>query len=357
MNHQLTGLKAIQKCTVEEIAATVLYEGYILYPYRASAIKNQHRFNFGTLPPKLKTLTKQEATNCAMRTECLVVGEAARLRLRVRFLHPMSRKIGKLKTSADAFDSAAPPEYEIVASMSIRGNILQTWQEVIEREIDINDLSVCSLVGHSHPTEFTFAGCYQIEPLEEADGSVVGMILRQQVPVIGRIDVSAELVSPELIRLSVEVRNETLLEEGAESDREALMLRSLASTHTILELTDGKFISLLETPSKYSAAAAQCNNQGCWPVLIGQPGDQSTMLSSPIILYDYPQIAAESDGDFFDGCEIDEMLALRVMTLTDDEKRQMRGVDDRARAILDRTDSRPEEYLMKLHGSMRKPVE
>jgi hydrogenase maturation protease len=254
-------------------------------------------------------------------------------------------------------DFDAPPEYEMVAAMSIRGDVLQTWQEVVEREIEINGLSLCSLVGHSHPAEFTFAGCDQIEPLIEADRSIVGMILRRQEPVNGWIDVFVESVSSGLVRLSVEVRNETPLEDGAECDREALMLRSLASTHTILELTDGKFVSLLETPPEYATAAAQCNNLGCWPVLIGQPGDQSTMLSSPIILYDYPQIAAESDGDFFDGCEIDEMLALRVMTLTDDEKQQMRGVDDRARAILERTDSRPEEYLMKLHGSMRRPVE
>ncbi len=45
---------------------------------------------------------------------------------------------------------------------------------------------------------------------------------------------------------------------------------------------------------------------------------------SPIILYDYPQIAPESAGDFFDSTEMDEMLTLRIMTLTDDEKSDMR---------------------------------
>ena len=55
------------------------------------------------------------------------------------------------------------------------------------------------------------------------------------------------------------------------------------------------------------------------------------MLCSPIILYDYPKIAPESAGDFFDGTEMDEMLTLRVLTLTDAEKQEMRNGDPRAR--------------------------
>ena len=76
------------------------------------------------------------------------------------------------------------------------------------------------------------------------------------------------------------------------------------------------------------------------------------MLSSPIILYDYPEIAPESPGDLFDGTEIDEILTLRIMTLTEEEKRAMRGVDERARQILERTETLPVEQLMKMHGAM-----
>ena len=32
---------------MEEIANAILYEGYMLYPYRASSVKNQQRWNFG----------------------------------------------------------------------------------------------------------------------------------------------------------------------------------------------------------------------------------------------------------------------------------------------------------------------
>jgi hydrogenase maturation protease len=46
-------------------------------------------------------------------------------------------------------------------------------------------------------------------------------------------------------------------------------------------------------------------------------------------------------------------LSLRIMTLTDEEKREMRESDDRARKILERTESLPEEQLMKLHGALR----
>lgn len=63
------------------------------------------------------------------------------------------------------------------------------------------------------------------------------------------------------------------------------------------------------------------------------------MLASPIILYDYPRLAPESPGELFDGTEIDEILSLRVLILTDNEKRLAAAVDERARALLDRTAS------------------
>ena len=93
---------------------------------------------------------------------------------------------------------------------------------------------------------------------------------------------------------------------------------------------------------------------GTWPVLIGEEGQRDTVLSSPIILYDYPQIAPESPGDLFDGAEIDEILSLRIMTMTDEEKQEMRQSDARARKILERTEALPEEQFLKLHGALRR---
>jgi hydrogenase maturation protease len=115
----------------------------------------------------------------------------------------------------------------------------------------------------------------------------------------------------------------------------------------------GEFVSLFEPPAELQGIVADCQNVGAWPVLVGEPGHRDTLLASPIILYDYPQIAPESAGDLFDGTEIDEILSLRIMTLTDEEKREIRDSDDRAREILDRTESMPVEQFMKLHGAVR----
>ena len=55
---------------VEKIANAVLYEGYMLYPYRPSAVKNQQRFNFGVLYPR-------EYCELQLGSECL--GDADRM--------------------------------------------------------------------------------------------------------------------------------------------------------------------------------------------------------------------------------------------------------------------------------------
>ena len=95
-----------------------------------------------------------------------------------------------------------------------------------------------------------------------------------------------------------------------------------------------------------------CQNLRTWPVMVGNKGERDAMLSSPIILYDYPQIAPESPGALFDGSEIDEILSLRIMTLSDDEKEQMRQ-DERTREILERTEALTPEQFMKMHGTIR----
>ena len=138
-----------------------------------------------------------------------------------------------------------------------------------------------------------------------------------------------------------------------------VVLRTLVSTHSILGVRGGEFVSLLEPPDDCRAAAAACQNRGTWPVLVGDHHDRDTMLSSPIIRYDYPCVAPESPGDFFDAAEIDEMLTLRILTLTDEEKRAMAGVDARAAALPARTEATTREQLGRLHGTLRdlRPVE
>jgi hypothetical protein len=77
------------------------------------------------------------------------------------------------------------------------------------------------------------------------------------------------------------------------------------------------------------------------------------MLSSPIVLYDFPSVANESPGDLFDAAEIDEILSLRILTMTDEEKKEARSTDPRARALLDRVESLTPDAMAALHGTIR----
>jgi len=152
------------------------------------------------------------------------------------------------------------------------------------------------------------------------------------------------------VRLRVE---NTTTSESALADRETALRRSLLGCHVLLYVDDGLFVSLTDPPPHASAVVSSCVNQHTWPVLAGAPGTRHLVLSAPIILYDYPAIAPESSGDFFDATEIDELLALRVMTMTDQEKREAAGTDERARQIVARAGDQPTAALATLHGAIR----
>ncbi len=309
---------------VDQIANAVLYEGYILYPYRRSAIKNQQRFNFGVIGPRESDGAPGEP--CRQQTECLVTGDAdSSVTVRVRFLHLLTRE------TEDG----------------------QPWQEAIEREVEAPELLLCELLSAAQQVSFHFSGT-ESRDFEKGQGEAGGEYLQQAVA--GEIEIAAVQLNPQLFKITVATVNLTpahLVENTARINRDELMLRSLVSAHTILNVREGEFVSLLDPPEALRQAAAACRNIGTWPVLVGEEGEREVMLSLPIILYDYPQIAPESAGDFFDGMEIDEVLTLRLLTLTEEEKRELREGDERARQILERTESMPADQLMKLHGAMR----
>ena len=146
------------------------------------------------------------------------------------------------------------------------------------------------------------------------------------------------------------VENTTPLPASGEIGRETAQRHALASTHIALGAERGAFVSLIDPPAELAEAAARCDNRGLWPVLAGPEGTADMMLAAPIILYDHPRIAPESPGDLFDGCEIDEILTLRILTLTDAEKREIAAADPRSRAMLERTEALTEEEIARLHG-------
>jgi hypothetical protein len=154
-------------------------------------------------------------------------------------------------------------------------------------------------------------------------------------------------VSPGLHRLTVLIENET---SWAGGPREAAMRRTFCSTHTVLRAEGGAFVSLTDPPPVLAKAAAACENRGTWPVLVGEEGARQTLLSSPIILEDHPRIAPESPGDLFDAGEIDQMLILNTLSLTDEEKAEARASDPKVRELLDRSEGLSHEELMALHG-------
>jgi hydrogenase maturation protease len=177
--------------------------------------------------------------------------------------------------------------------------------------------------------------------------------VRKQESILARVTLSASPVNEELYKITLEIANGGSVNDPDKCSRDCVLMRSLLSAHSILSVNGGEFVSLLDAPEELKEFAAQCKNVGTWPVLVGEENQRDAMLSSPIILYDYPQIAPESAGDLFDGTEIDEILALRILTLTEDEKREMRHGDERARQILERTEALPEEQFLKLHGVLR----
>ncbi len=293
---------------VEKIAAAILYEGYILYPYRPTAIKNRQRWNFGTLYPRVYAQAQRPEEPFRLVAECLVVADAqAALDLRLRFL----QLIRQQQSVAELTDPSL------------------AWDEAVERTLEKSNLRIHDLLAS--PLALTLP----IEGLHIA------------------LTIAAQTIDDRACKLRLEVQNTTPLPSGAEAKRDEALPLSFVSAHLLLGITGGEFVSLLDPPEAYRASVAACSNQGVFPVLAGEEPDRSLMFCSPIILYDYPKIAPESEGDFFDGTEMDEMLTLRVLTLTDAEKQEMQNGDPRARRILERTEALTSDAMLKAHGVIR----
>jgi hydrogenase maturation protease len=333
---------------IDAIANALLYEGYMLYPYRPSAVKNRQRFNFGVLYPPSYCAAQSGSDACSAQAECLVERAPAResapaVEVRVRFLKLVTRNLVFRNLVTQATHSQAEKGSAPAASC---------WQEAIECEVSAPRCGLDALAEEPLALPFGFPGSREGEGLGGEDPPPRGEVVRSQEPVEGILEISAEAKTDDLFRLRVRVENRTRF-EGGEGSREQALARSLVSAHILLGVADGGFVSLLDPPESLKDLAAGCQNVGVWPVLVGAEGARDTMLASPIILYDYPRIAPESPGDLFDGAEIDEILALRILTMTDDEKHEMRQADERSRKILERTERLPTEHLMRLHGTLR----
>jgi hypothetical protein len=328
-----------------KVADAVLYEGYLLYPYRASAAKNQARWQFGVLMPRLWSEHGPDEP-WATQTECLLEPEeATTVRVLVRFLHVQAKTVEVVDVEAGTFHQAD--------TLPVDGSELVPWDEAAEQEVAV-EAPLARLLDGELATPLERPGGRRVEPVNSAAGRLVGRTVRRRWPVLGSVKLSAErLEGPYgLVRLRLVLENATAWNDPG-ADRSVALRHSLVAAHSLIGIDQGVFLSLLDPPEWAKPAAEACQNLHTWPVLIGDEGRRDAMLSSPIILYDHPTIAPESPGDLFDATEIDEILTLRTMALTEEEKREARATDERAAAIIDRVDNMPPELLERLHGAVR----
>jgi hydrogenase maturation protease len=265
----------------------------------------------------------------------------------------VARSIAKVRTPLSELSSVTDANIEKVERLEVNGTFYQTWQEAVEEVIEVTEFNLSALAAQPMQWPFRLSARQEREAVRDQRGLIIGIIHRDKARVAGKIDFAAQRLEQGLYKLTTRISNDSQVEAFVTPSRDEALARSLVSAHTILEVRDGEFVSLVDPPEAYRSYASACQNLGTWPVLVGEQGQRDTILSSPIILYDYPQIAPESPGDLFDGAEIDEILSLRILTMTDEEKREMRQSDDRARHILERTEALPEEHFAKLHGVLR----
>jgi hypothetical protein len=330
---------------VEPIADAILYEGYLLYPYRSSALKNQERWTFGILHAPEDSAASGGLDPGRLQTECLLVATPdAEVELAVRFLHPARREVQR--TSEGGF--------EPVESVSVGERRLEPGQEAAPVRIDAGPISLAELAREGLRRPFVSEAGRRTESVRDESGRVAALVIREHERLEGLLEATATPLAGGTYKLTVQVSNVTPARPGTLSERRGSVLRSLVSAHVVLGTRGGEFVSLLDPPMSLRAEAEACRNVGVWPVLVGTSGRRDTVLCSPIILDDFPAIAPESPGLSFDGLEIDEILTLRILTLTPDERRMMAAADDRARSLLERTENLGPEARARLHGALRR---
>ena len=319
------------------VADAVLYEGYLLYPYRASSEKNASRWQFGVLgPPGAADRMLGEPESMTLHTILTGVTEASSITVHLRFLQLQHRQV-RDESGQD------------VASLLVDGRTEITWDEAVEQELDLPFTELSA--GVDPPTEsegssVNVEGGSEVETLP-AGGSVV----RTRWPLHAVVEVGTEQHG-RFTRLTVRVRN---THPDRPNTKDDATRTSLLGAHLLVEAGGCAFASVIDPPEGAQEVVDRSRQDRCWPFLAGVEGENDLLLGSPIILYDYPEVAAESVGALFDATEIDEILTLRVMTMTDAEKAEARATDPRAAAIIDRCDAMSPGDMQQLHGILRDP--
>jgi hypothetical protein len=320
------------------VADAVLYEGYLLYPYRASSDKNRTRWQFGVLgPPGAADRGLGEPDAMTMTTLLTGVGPGSSLVVRLRFLQLQQRQV------LDA-------EGREVEALDLGDRTELTWDEAVEQEVvvPVTELSEARSARTVTPSDNSVPveGGTEVEPLPGG-----ASVVRRRWPLSAVVSARSTSHGP-FTEVALTVRND-------HPDRPATRVEatrtSLLGAHLLVEAEGCAFVSVVDPPAEAKALVDGVRQDRCWPVLAGVEGETDLLLGSPIILYDHPEVAPESAGALFDATEIDEILTLRVMTMTDAEKAEARATDPRAAAIIERCDSMTPGDLQQLHGIFRDP--
>jgi hypothetical protein len=330
-----------------KVADAVLYEGYVLYPYRASSAKNRMRWQFGVLTPPAWAEAASEPLH--QRTEILLEPRGATtLHAELRFLHVQRRSVERLRVDG---------RHEPAESLELPDRVLTPWDETVEETVTLA-LDVQELCDGEATVLVRRNAAEDTETVHDEAGAPIGRLVRRRERLDAELQLrAAELPGPfRVLRLTAVLRNTSdwrPQERETRTEREEALPRSLVSAHLLLGVSAGGFVSMTDPPEWAADAVAACANAHTWPVLAGEEGRADVVLSSPIILEDHPRIAPESPGALYDGLEIDEILTLRTATLTEQEKREARGTDPRAAEVVELVDTMPPEVLDRLHGAIR----
>jgi hypothetical protein len=300
----------MNRALVDRIAGVLLFEGYLSHPDQSSA-KDRRRRTPGGLYPRSYVRARGGSLASEMQTQCLVRGgPGTALSVSVRFLQPVARRVGEFDAPMSYWPTDQPPPFRYVESIPGGEDIVPRRQDAVERDLALGDVDLGELAGQSRWIEFSFAPGREYEPVSAPGGRIAGVVEREQRRIAGAADLSAEAVGDGLFRVTVRVENRTSFTARAGDDRDEALLHSLISTHTILGVEHGTFVSLFAPPDPLRELAGGCRNLGTWPVLVGAEGEADTLLSSPIVLDDYPQVAPKRPGTLFAPTEAGKCVAI-----------------------------------------------
>lgn len=318
------------------VADAVLYEGYLLYPYRTSSCKNQFRWQFGVLAPT-GFVAREEVESSRYRCEVRVqASQDAEVALCIRFLKVIQQHRSPTPQTPESKVEARPPATPLEEGSPVEFYLPPVSLGILEEAGHQDQLEVPSDAQNLRYPKLEGCGLIEDQPL------ILGVNLQA----------TREPHDPGLWRLALVVENRTEVPETV-TTRAGVIPYSTVGLHVLAGLSAGRFISSLEPPAHVGPSTSQCKSEGLYPVLMGEDGVDDILLCSPIVLYDHPALATTSKGNYFDATEIDEMLTLRVLTLTDDEKAEARIEDPRAAAILEMCEKMSPQDMMSLHGEMR----